>query len=271
MKEAYPSHRDVRPVTPPAAYIGGKRNLAGRIVDRIEHIPHGAYAEPFCGMGGVFLRRRRAPASEVINDLSTDVATLFRILQRHYESFMLELRFRLGSRAEFNRLMSQDPTTLTDLERAARFLYLQRLSFGGKVEGRTFGVSAGLRSRFDIGRLGPVLEEIHERLAGVVIECLPWADFIRRYDTPETLFYVDPPYWGSEHYYGRDAFGRGDYERMAEVLLGIKGRCLLSLNDTPGVRAVFRDFSIETIETTWTAARSKPTKVREVLISPPQR
>ena len=84
---------------------------------------------------------------------------------------METLKFQITSRAEFERLAAAD--TLTDLERAARFLYLQRLGFGGKVAGRSFGVDSSGPSRFDVTRLGPVLEEIHSRLAGVVIECLP--------------------------------------------------------------------------------------------------
>ena len=94
------------PVRPPAPYIGGKRNLATRLVARIEAIPHTLYAEPFVGLGGVFFRRRHAPAVEVINDLSRDVATLFRILQRHYVPFMEMMRFQLTTRAEFERILA---------------------------------------------------------------------------------------------------------------------------------------------------------------------
>lgn len=82
---------------------------------------------------------------------------------------------------------------LTDLERAARFLYLQRLAFGGKVTGQNFGVDMTGPSRFNLNRLGPVLEDVHERLAGVTIENLDWRGFIDRYDRAGTLFYLDRP------------------------------------------------------------------------------
>src|SRR5262245_57201118 len=87
------SFREVEPALPVAPYIGGKRNLAQRLVARIEKIPHRCYAEPFVGMGGVFFRRRQAPAAEIINDRSRDVATLFRILQRHFVAFTEEIRW----------------------------------------------------------------------------------------------------------------------------------------------------------------------------------
>lgn len=261
--------RAVRPVRTPAAYIGGKRNLAGRIVERIEKIPHAAYYEPFVGLGGVFLKRRAAPKAEAINDLSRDVTTLFRILQRHLAAFLDTIKFQLTTRADFERLVATDPETLTDLERSARFLYLQRTTYAGKVMGRSFGVSPGLSARFDTTKLGPILEEVHSRLAGVVIECLPWDQFVTRYDRPDALFFLDPPYWGSEGYYGKELFSRAEYERMAEVLAGLQGRFLMSLNDTKGVRDVFKRFSFESLETTWSAAGGQGKKVREVLISGP--
>ncbi len=174
------------PVRPAAGYIGGKKQLAKTIIACIERIPHETYAEPFVGMGGVFLRRRRAPKGEIINDRSGDVATFFRILQRHYVPFMDMLKWQLTGRAEFARLMASKPATLTDLERAARFLYLQRTAFGGKVAGRNFGVDP-MGGRFNVTKLAPMLDELHDRLAGVVIECLPWAEFIARYDRAGTL------------------------------------------------------------------------------------
>jgi Site-specific DNA methylase len=95
----------VQPVKPLAPYVGGKRNLARRLVAQIQQVPHTTYAEPFVGMGGVFFRRDMKPRQEVINDLSGDVACLFRILQEHYVPLIDELRFKLTSRHEFDRLM----------------------------------------------------------------------------------------------------------------------------------------------------------------------
>ena len=258
------------PAAPPAAYLGGKKNLAKRIIARLGATPHITYVEPFIGMGGIFLRRPFRAKAEVINDISTDVANLFRILQRHYVPLMDMLRWQLTSRAEWDRLKAANADTLTDLERAARFLYLQRLAFGGKISGRTFGVTPTTAARFDVAKLAGTLEEIHERLSGVVIERLPYAELLRRYDRPGTLFYLDPPYWGCESDYGEGVFGREDFERLAEALAGLKGRFLLSLNDTPGVRQVFGRFSIEEVEVAWTVGQhaGRP-PAREVLISGP--
>jgi len=259
------------PVEPVAPYIGGKRNLARRIAARLQALPHATYVEVFVGMGGVFFRRPFKAKAEVINDASADVSNLFRILQRHLVPLTDMLRWQVTSREEFERLRASNPESLTDLERAVRFLYLQRTAFGGKVAGRNFGVNPTGSARFDTAKLLPMLEAVHERLSGVVIERLPWAELLGRYDRPGTLFYLDPPYWGCEGDYGRELFGRDQFELMAERLGALKGTWLLSLNDVPDVRRVFARFQIEAVETTYSIAggsRRDGGKVGEVLISP---
>lgn len=263
-----PDLTPVSPAKPVAPYLGGKRNLAGRLVPIIDAIPCTTYVEPFVGMGGVFLRRKARPRCEVINDYGREVSNLFRIIQRHYPQFLEVLRFQLTVRAEFERLTDTDPTTLTDLERAARFLYLQRTAFGGKLSGRSFGVAKDRPGRFNLHTVEPLLEDLHSRLAGVIIECLDFADVIRRYDSAQALFYLDPPYWGNEGDYGKDLFGRDRFTEMAELLGGIKGRFILSLNDCPAVREVFAAFNVMAVKTSYTiSAQANGAKVGEVLIS----
>jgi len=258
----------VRPVSPVAGYIGGKRRLAAHLVAMIAMIPHRTYAEPFVGMGGVFFRRTTRPPAEGINDRNGEVANLFRILQRHYPQFMDTLRFQITSRREFERLKASDPATLTDLERAGRFLYLQRTAFGGKVTGQNFGVDRKAAGGFNLTRLAPLLEEAHERLAGVVIEQLDWPAFLARYDGPETLFYLDPPYWGSEGDYGRELFGRDQFSALAEALKGLQGRFILSINDVPEIRELFGWAVIEEAELLYTVGGGKGRPARELIISP---
>ena len=256
----------VATVRPPAAYIGGKRMLAKRLVSIINAVPHETYAECFVGMGGVFFRRDRRPKAEIINDWSEDVSNLFRILQHHYVAFLDMLRFQLTTRSGFEKLLALEPRSLTDLQRAARFIYIQRLSFGGKVSGRHFGVSPATAARFDLSKLVPVLEAIHERLASVVIERLPWQEFLARYDRPGTLFYLDPPYFGSESDYGAELFDRSQFEEMAGMLRGLRGRFLLSLNDHVEVRRIFDGFEFRKEDVRWTLSGNDNAKIAGELI-----
>ncbi|KEC73893.1 adenine specific DNA methyltransferase, D12 class [Rhizobium leguminosarum bv. phaseoli CCGM1] len=232
----------------------------------IAAVPHQLYAEPFVGMGGVFFRRTKVPRSEVINDRNGDVINLFRILQRHYPQFMDTLKFQITSRREFDRLKACDPATLTDLERAARFIYLQKLAFGGKVTGQNFGVNRGGGARFNLTRLAPLLEDVHERLAGVVIENLNWLGFIDRYDRPGTLFYLDPPYFGNEGDYGKSIFGRDQFEAMAARLRQLKGRFILSINDVPEIRSLFSGCLIQPVELAYSISGGKGTTAKELII-----
>lgn len=255
----------VRPIAP---YLGGKRNLAKRICEIIDADDHETYAEPFVGMGGIFLRRKRPAKAEFINDLNGEIYTLFRVLQEHYVAFLDLLRFQITTQANFNRLVEVPPDTLTDLQRAARFLFLQRCAFGGKVSGRNFGVATGRPARFNITTLEPDLEALHERLSGVTVTCLDFGAFIQRVDRKGTFFYLDPPYWGCEGDYGKAAFSRDRFADLADQLRVARGRWLMSLNDRPEVRQIFGFANITAVETTYSVAKDPlPGKVGEVLIS----
>lgn len=257
----------VQPLQGLAPWLGGKRQLAKRLIDRFRQIPHLCYAEPFIGMGGVFLRRPYRSPVEAVNDRSDDVANLFRWVQRHPQALIDELGFRLSSRSDFLRIAGQDPTNLTELERAARFLYLQYNCFGGKPGTRSFGRSAVCKSGWTPSRIYPLLRKVHRRLEGVYIEGLPYERFVELYDRPDTLFYLDPPYWGCEDYYGRNLFERADFERLAEILRTLKGAFVMSINDVPQIRDLFSWARIEEEALSYHVNVKGPSHVTELVIS----
>ena len=255
---------EAKPIAP---YIGGKRNLAKRLCQIIDTHDHKVYAEPFVGMGGVFLRRKARPKAEFINDAGREVYNLFRIIQEHYVAFLDVLRFQITTQANFERLRDVDPSSLTDLQRAARFLYVQRTAFGGRVRSPVFGLSPDRPARFNLTTLEPDIEALHERLAGVTVTCLDFEAFLRRVDRPGTLFYLDPPYWGCERDYGDGVFAREDFERLAAVLKTLKGSFLLSLNDRPEVRELFAWAEMRPVSLKYTITSAGATDAAELLIS----
>ena len=259
--------RIVKPVVPVAPYLGGKRALSRRLVALIDRVSHDAYVEPFVGMGGVFLRRTRAPSLEVINDLSGDVANLFRMLREHRCALAQLVDGQLTCRGDFERLVRVDPCDLTDLQRAARFIYLQRVAFGGKITGRSFGVTMD-GARFNTNKLLPVLEAVGARMAGVVVENLAFDRLIPRYDRPGTLFFIDPPYWGHESDYGVGMFGRADFEVLAGLLSRLKGAFIMTLNDRPEVREVFGAFDLHPVGLNYQLS-GRATPARELIITSP--
>lgn len=263
--------KSVRAVSPPAAYLGGKRALAAQITKLIHTIEHDGYAEPFVGMGGVFLRREICPSCEYINDINGEVSNLFRVLREHYPELKRMFEFQIASRQEYERLrkipVDQLAIQLTDVQRAARFLYLQKLSFGGKAFGQVFGVDKTGPSRFNPKRLDGVLSDLNNRLTSVVIENLDWCDFIDRYDRPGMLFYLDPPYWGGENDYGRGVFSRADFKRIAEKLEAIEGMFVLSINDVPEIREVFSGFELEPVTLRYSISGGVGTSAKELIIT----
>lgn len=256
-----------RPAIPLAAWVGGKRRLAPMIVERLRAIPHAAYMEVFTGMGGVFLRRPWRSRVEVINDRSADVANLFRVVQRHVQALTDYFGLQLTSRAEFERLTAVPPETLTDIERAARFLYLQRLAFGGKILNRAFGVDASSPAGLAPAALPGLLRRVHDRLAGVTIECLDWRDFLARYDRPGALMYLDPPYWGSEGYYGPALFHPADHADLAARVQALEADWVLSINDTPVIRALYAGCHMEPVTLRYSVAGGAGVEASELLIS----
>jgi len=263
------SKHDVELTKPVAPWLGGKRNLAKRICAIIDADPHLTYAEPFVGMGGIFLRRRKQARAEFINDAQQDVYNLFRVLQEHYVAFLDLMRFQLTTQANFIRLVYTDPSTLAAMHRAARFLYLQPTAFGGKVSGRNFGLAPDRPARFNLTTLEAELEALHTRLSGVTVTCMDYADFIRRIDRPGAFFYLDPPYWGCENDYGKNLFERADFERLAAQLKDVGGTFLMSINDVPEIREIFSAFRITPVETTYTIGKTNDARGSraELLIS----
>lgn len=101
----------------------------------------------------------------------------------------------------------------------------------------------------------------------MVLECLSYDEFIRRYDRAGTLFYLDPPYFGCENDYGQEMFSRADFQKLAEQLGALKGSFLLSINDVPEIREAFKDFDMVETELNYSVAKANGKRAKELIIS----
>jgi DNA adenine methylase len=238
---------------PILAWPGGKRRLAKHILPLFD-IPHRCYVEPFAGGAALLFMRNPAPV-EVLNDMHSELVHLYRCVRHHLDELVRQFRWALASREMFDWAKMERPETLTDIQRAARFLFLQKLAFGGKVSSTHFGTSATCPPRLNLLRLEEDLSAAHLRLARVTIEHLTWQECIRRYDRPDTLFYLDPPYWQTEGY--ANAFPWSEYEQLADVMARLQGRAILSINDHPDIRRVFAHFKRRQLATTYTIGGGK--------------
>lgn len=238
----------------PLNYLGGKSRLAKQIVPILD-VPHTCYCEAFSGAAWVFFCKERSKA-EVLNDIDGELVNFWRVIQNHLEPFLDYFKFAVVSRKLFDLEKVKRPETLTDLQRAARYYYLQRLSFGGKPVSRHFGAAASAPPGLHLESVSERLLEVHWRLQEVYIENLNAFVCIERYDRPDTLFYLDPPYYGlCQDYAGK--FAHADYVRLADLLATIKGRFLLSLNDCKEVREVFSKFDSKRATLTYTVCNAR--------------
>lgn len=253
-------HNNALPIIP---WIGGKRRLAKHLLPLFPD--HNCYVEPFAGAAALYFMKAPAKA-EVINDINGDLINLYRVVKHHLDEFIRQFRYALVSRQIWEWMEVTQADTLTDIQRAARFFYMQKLGFGGKVEHRTFGTSTTGGPRLNLLRIEEDISQAHLRLARTTIEHLPWADCITRYDRPHTLFYCDPPYWKTEGY-GVD-FGLDNYLQMAGLARSMKGRMLVSVNDIPEMHEAFAGLNMESIDIRYTVGggRSSNGVSRELVI-----
>lgn len=245
---------------PIIAWPGGKRRLLKYLLSEIPD--HESYVEVFCGGAALLLAKEPAKA-EVINDINGELVRLYRCVQHHLDELVRQFRWALTSREMFQWAQLQNPETLTDIQRAARFYYLQKLAFGAKTTGQTFGVDARGPARLNLLRMEEDLSQAHLRLARVTVEQLPWRECVRRYDQPGALFFLDPPYWKTAGY--GVPFPRAEYDDLASTMANLKGKAVLTINDHPDMRRVFGQFRRQKVQITYTVGREKGARSGELI------
>ena len=224
------------PVIP---WLGGKRRLADKLLPLFPQ--HECYVEVFCGGAALYFLKRPSPV-EVLNDINGDLVSLYRVLTHHLEEFIRQFKWAFSSRQIFEWQKMTRPETLTEIQRAARFYYLQHHAFGGKVDGQNYG-TATTSPMPNMARIEESLSAAWMRLAhGTNVEHLHWLKCMERYDRGHTFFYCDPPYWETEGY-GVD-FNYQEYLDMAKFMRECKGKVMVSINDHPAIREAYAGLTI---------------------------
>lgn len=246
-------------------WVGGKKLLRKEIVSRFPESVPNTYVEVCGGAGWVFFEKEKLTKQlEVFNDIDSNLINLYRCIQHHPEALIKELEYIIASREIFYDFREQiDVRGLTDIQRAARYFYLIKISFG--CDKRSF---ATRRKRLD--KALERFEEIQSRLTGVVVENRDFEELIKLYDSVDTLFYIDPPYYGTERHYNGNGkpFLKEDHHRLKECLAKIKGKFILSYNDDEFIRCLYDGYNIEGItrNSTLAAHSTNREKFAEVII-----
>lgn len=224
------------PVTP-FPYFGGKFRALNILLPIIHDIPHRVYVEPFGGSGVVLINKNPSPV-EVFNDLDENIVNFFLVVAdpERFERMRLRLALLPYSRKLYYQFAREYRTESDPVERAVKWFYVVRNSFSGCVNcgGWSFSVTESSRGMSSAVSkyLTAVdqLEIIHRRLQRVQFECLDFEKVFDFYDTPQTLFFVDPPYIGASLPYSVP-FSLDDHRRLVEVLLRIKGSWVMTCYD----------------------------------------
>ena len=242
--------------------MGGKQALYPTILQRF---PPGfrnmMYVEVFGGGGSVLLNKERS-VREVLNDANGNLINLYRVVREHPDELKDRLLYVMHNREDFKiaqrrleeatgrcfpvlpqqdgnssdsqgKLAEKKPEVSSPVLRAADFYQVIRQSYAGN--GKQFcSVARSMWAGF------PAIDRVAGRLQGVTLEKEDFGVIFQRYDSPTTVFYIDPPYFFTEDYYPGNIFLRSDHQRLAAILLNAEGLWLLSYNLCPEVLELYQ-------------------------------
>jgi len=232
------------------SWVGGKKYLRKYIIPQIPK--HDLYCEVFGGAGWVLFGKssdkndwiidKTKKYTEIYNDINGELVNFWKYVKHHPKAFVTELNEYIVSREIWDDF--QNTTVMTEIQRAVRFYYLLGMSYGS--QSHNFCIKTG--KNLPLRDLATV-EKATERLKNVIIERKDFELLILKCDDKNTFFYIDPPYYKRENLYKRDdAEAFKGHELLADTLKMIKGKFLLSYNDVPYIRELYKDFNIDTVE-----------------------
>lgn len=269
-------------VLPFVKWVGGKRQL---LVELHERLPDsfGKYHEPFIGGGALFFSL--SPTRAVISDLNTELINVYKVIKRSVEDLIVDLKQHKNESDYYYALrnIDRDPeaySELTDVQRASRFIYLNKTCFNGlyRVNKQGFHNAAFANHKNPTIVDEANLREVAEVLKPVRIECMPFLG-VRKFVAEGDFVYFDPPYAppekkkvkGNFTSYTIDRFDSSDLIDLVNLCKWLDSKgvyWMVSNNDTQVVRDLFHEFHVDTVQ----AARSVNCdgrgrgKVPEVLI-----
>lgn len=223
----------------PFSWMGGKSELAAKIVAMMPR--HQIYVEPYFGSGAVFFKKNAAPV-EIINDKDLNVVSFFRVLRDEtmFARFYEQIRLIPFSRSEISRYYDALKCPAGDpVERAIAFFVVARQCFGSNVRPNSQAGWGYTITQVSGGTSGSVhrfqesiskLPDIRERLLRTQIECDDGLAVLGRFDTPNTLGYLDPPYHPDTRTHGTywHELKEGQHTQLVDFLLDASGKYLLS-------------------------------------------
>ena len=212
-------------VTSPLCWFGGKFNLAKWIIALMPK--HQCYVEPFFGAGHIFFNKPKVKV-EAINDIDDRVYALFKVLSDEdaFKEFANKIWFLGCHEKAYNEMVEKlKDKNLSMVDKAVAFLYINKLSLSGNFGNSFMGHGEALAYSKEN------LLSIYKRLKGVNVYCRDWKEVVERYDSENTLVFLDPPYVeetrsNSMGVYANELSDK-DHEELVDVCLSLKSKVIL--------------------------------------------
>ena len=239
-------------LSPPICRVGGKSKLRKTILGMIPK--HTCYIELFFGAGWVYFGKETSKI-EVVNDIDKELINLFRTIKYHAPEIDRLLEYEFSRRDIFEEYKNCTLEYMTEIHRAIRFLYLITQSFGGK--GNNYGYGTTTRPGQQIF-YNDMLLKLRDRLKNTYVENLSFEKIIDKYDREHSFFFCDPPYIETCDYGNK--FKEEEHRELSDKLKNLKGKFLLTINDHPLSRELYKDFNIKEVQVNYSV--SKEAKAR---------
>ncbi|MBD7914197.1 DNA adenine methylase [Clostridium sp. Sa3CUN1] len=246
---------------PPICRVGGKSKLRKTIIEMIPE--HTCYIEVFFGAGWVYFGKETSKV-EVINDIDKELVNLFRTIKYHAPEVERLLEYEFSGRDIFEEYKNCTLEYMTEIHRAIRFLYIITQSFAGK--GKNYGYGTTTKPGQQIF-YKQVLLELRDRLKNTYVENLSFEKIIDKYDREHSFFFCDPPYIETCGYGNK--FAEEEHILLANKLKQIKGKFLLTINDHPLARELYKEFNIKEVKVNYSIAKENSArgKYNELIIT----
>ena len=210
----------------PISYYGGKQSMLEHILPLIP--AHSVYVEPFFGGGAVFWAKEPASA-EIVNDYNGMVVNFYEQLKTNFNELKRIIDATPYSRQAYQKAMVvyENPYIFNEITKAWAFWIGTAQGFSNKIGSWRSSQKTVKETRLNDNKKNAFTKELSERLKLVQIEKKDAVELIKQLDSPDTFFYIDPPYVGADqgHYGG---YTQEHFNSLLQVLTGIKGKFLLS-------------------------------------------
>lgn len=259
-------------VTPLVAYLGGKQRIAPLLAQIIDNTPKASYIEVFGGMLSVFLAlKKRDGIRFTVNDKNENIYAVYRSVRDNPDGLIHEIKNLCRAEAEFNYLKSLDPNQLSQVKRAARWIFLRSLSYQGETSTYYFSFDPRGHKSFDKIKIIDKIRKFSDVLDSCFLLKQDYQEVLKScdvaYSKGRVFFFLDPPYCDVENNYGKGFFCKNDFYILAEMLKASKNKWLMTINPTSEIKQLF-DFAYqEVIPARWSACGEGNQSQAELLIA----